>query len=128
MAMIDSGFNAVTLLLAANIILLCFQLIQHYRSKRSYRRMSLNAEQMKADIHVLCRGATNIDRHISMIEEKIRRLLERQDKLEAADVVKREYENAIRAVKGGASVESLINVHGLSQAEARLLVSLHADE
>lgn len=63
-----------------------------------------------------------------MIEEKIRRLQERQDKLEAADIVKREYENAIRAVKGGASVERLVNVHGLSQPEARLLVSMHGDE
>jgi len=126
--MFNSEFNVVTLLLTANILLLLFQLIQHYRRKRLYKRINLNADQMKADIHVLCRGATNIDRHISMIEEKIRRLLERQDKLEAADIVKREYENAIRAVKGGASVESLITVHGLSQAEARLLVSLHADE
>jgi len=126
--MFNSYIDAITLLLSANIVLLLFQLFQHYRGRRLYRRISLNADQMKADIHVLCRGATNVDRHISMIEEKIRRLLERQDKLEAADVVKREYENAIRAVKSGASLESLINVHGLSQAEARLLVSLHGDE
>ena len=125
--MLDSEFNAITLLLTANILLLIFQLIQRYRGKRLYKRLCLNADQMKTDIHILCRGATNIDRHISMIEEKIRRLTERQDKLEAADIVKREYESAIRAVKGGASVESLINVHGLSQAEAKLLVSLHGD-
>lgn len=128
MTMLDSEFDVVTLLLAANIILLIYQLIQHYRGKRIYKSICLSADQMKADIHVLCRGATNVDRHISMIEEKIRRLLERQEKLEAADVVKREYENAIRAVKGGASLENLTNVHGLSQAEARLLVSLHGDE
>lgn len=126
--MFGSEFNVVTFLLSANVLLLMLQLFQHYRGKRLYKRITMNAEQMKVDIHVLCRGATNVDRHISMIEEKIRRLSERQEKLEAADVVKREYENAIRAVKGGASVERLINVHGLSQAEARLLVSLHGDE
>lgn len=128
MPIVNLEFNIVALLLLANVLLLTFQLLQNYKNKRLYRRVNINADQMKTDIHVLCRGATNIDRHISMIEEKIRRLSERQDKLEAADVVKREYENAIRAVKGGASLESLINVHGLSQAEARLLVSLHGDD
>lgn len=120
--------DTVTLLLSANLFLLLFQVIQLYRGRRLHKRLASGNDGMKSDIHALCRGATNIDRHITVIEEKLRRLGERQDKLEAADSVKREYENAIRAVKGGASVDSLTSVHGLSQAEARLLVTLHGDE
>lgn len=120
--------DTVTLLLSGNLLLLLFQMIQLYRGRRLHKRYSAGNEDMKADIYALCRGATNIDRHITAIEEKLRRLTERQDKLEAADSVKREYENAIRAVKGGASVDRLMSVHGLSQAEAKLLVTLHAEE
>jgi len=121
-------YDTVALLIAANILVLLFQLIQLYKSRRSHKRFTFTSAHMKADIGALCRGATNIDRHISTIEEKIRRLTERQEKLETTDVVKREYEKAIRAVRSGATVERLMSVHGLSQAEARLLVSLHGDE
>jgi hypothetical protein len=121
-------FDTLSLLLSANLILLLFQMIQLYRGRRISKQFAINSDHMKTDINALCRGATNLDRHITAIEEKLRRLTERQDKLEAADSVKREYENAIRAVKSGASVDRLISLHGLSQAEARMLVTLHGEE
>jgi hypothetical protein len=118
----------LTLLITVNVILMFIQLYHLYKSKRLYQKVSLSADNIKTDMQAFIRGSSNVDRHIATIDEKMRRFADRLDKLEAADSVKREYDNAIRAVKAGTSVDSLIDVHGLSQAEAKLLISLHGDE
>ena len=116
------------LFVITSALLLVLIVLQNYRSVRKIRALSLENISIKSDLSALCRGATNVDRHLELLGSQIKRVTERQERLDTSDFVKKEYDHAIRAIKGGASVERLINIHGLSQPEARLLVSLHGDE
>lgn len=120
--------ETVLLLTMANALFLCLLIYLGLRLNRTRKILIADAQQVENDMVALCRVSSNVDRRIDAIDEKLRRLSERQEKLEASDSVKREYEKAIRAVKGGASLDRLIDIHGLSQAEAKLLLSLHASE
>ena len=116
------------LLTITNVLFLFLLIYLGLRINKTRRNLIADAQQVQSDMRALCRVSSNIDRRIDAIDEKMRRLSERMEKIEASDSVKREYENAIRAVKGGASLDRLMDIHGLSYAEARLLVSLHGTE
>ncbi len=120
--------ETVLLLTITNALFLFLLIYLGLRINKTRRNLIADAQQVQSDMVALCRVSSNIDRRIDAIDEKMRRLSERLEKIEASDSVKREYENAIRAVKGGASLDRLMDIHGLSQAEARLLVSLHGTE
>ena len=116
------------LMVLSNALLLLLLIIQNISSKKKLMMLSSANASVTDDLSVLCRGATNIDRRLELLGSQVKRLMERQDHIDAADSVKKEYDHAIRAIKNGASFDRLINLHGLSRAEARLLVSLHTDE
>jgi len=115
----------------SNALLLVLILLQNYRSVRKLRELAIENISIKNDLNALCRGATNVDRQLELFGSQLERVTERQERqerLDRSDLVHKEYDHAIRAIKGGASIERLINIHGLSQPEARLLVSLHREE
>ena len=116
------------LFVISNALLLVLIVLQNYRSVRKIRTLSIENLSMKNDLSALCRGATNVDRQLEFLGSQIKRVMDRQDSLNSSDFVKKEYDHAIRAIKGGASIDRLVNIHGLTQPEARLLVSLHGDE
>jgi len=116
------------LLLISNALLLVLIALQNYRSVRKFRALSSDNLSMMNDLNAVCRGITNVDRQLGSLGSQIERVMDRQESLGSSDFVSKEYDHAIRAIKSGASIERLINIHGLSQPEARLLVSLHGDE
>jgi len=122
------SLETALLLTIANVIFLLVLVYLSIRINVTKRNLVAETHLVKTDLTSLCRVSSNIDKRIDAIDVKIRRLSERQEKTEASDIVKREYDNAIRAVKSGASLDKLINIHGLSQAEAKMLVSLHSEQ
>ena len=113
--------------MVSNVLLLILVMSLHSRYSKKLKLISIENIQFKKDLHGLCHGAVNVDRHFGEIDKKIKRVLERQEKYDSSDFIKREYDHAIRSIKNGASMDHLVNVYGLSHAEARLLVSLHAE-
>jgi len=120
-------FDSNLLLMFSNALLLVLVISSNIRSNRKINILAIENASLTNDMHALCHGATNIDRRLESVDAQIKRVLERQDNIDTSDFVKREYDHAIRAIKSGASVDRLVSVHGLSQAEARLLVSVHGD-
>ena len=124
MYLLDSSI----LFVLSHVLLLVLILIQGVRYSRRTAALSMENISIKNDLNALCRGTTNVDRHLESLSSQIKRVVERQEKLDTSDFVKKEYDHAIRAIKSGASVDRLMNIHGLSQPEARLLVSLHGED
>jgi len=81
--------------------------------------------RMQNDIHALCAGAVNIGDHMESLENKIRRVAERQEQLEARDPMQQAYAHAIRLAQKGAEIDDLIENCGLAKGEAELLLRLH---
>lgn len=115
------------LLAIGNFFLLIFIIISSLRLRGRIKILAEENCSLKSDFNALCRGSSNVDRRLDYIDAQVKRVHERQEKLESSDVAKREYDHAIRAIKNGASFERLVNIHGLSNAEAKLLVSLHGE-
>ena len=120
-------FDANILLVLSNALLLVLLIVQNIRLSRKSGALAIENISINSDLSALCRGATNIDRRLELVDSQIKRVMDRQEKFETSDSVKREYDHAIRAIRSGASVDRLVNMHGLSLAEARLLVSIHGE-
>jgi len=120
-------FDSSLFLVLSNALLLLLLIVQNIRWNKKTSALYLASVSINNDVSALCRGATNIDRRLEMLANQIKRVNDKQEKLEVSDTVAREYDHAIRAIKNGATIDKLIDLHGLSQAEARLLVSIHAD-
>ena len=86
---------------------------------------TLAYQRLQEDIQALCAGAVGLDKRISGIEERSRRMKERQEQLELRDNGERLYNQAIRMVHKGADAEQLMSVCGLSKAEAELITMMH---
>ncbi len=82
-------------------------------------------EALQDDISALCSGANGVGMHLSKVDRQILRLNERQDQLELRDSVHSEYDQAVRMIQRGASVDEIISHCNLARAEAELLSRLH---
>lgn len=114
------------LLMAAIAFLLLLVVYNNFRLGKILATLAEENHTLKSNLNALCRGTGNVDRRLDFIDAQVKRVHERQERLDGSDVAKREYDHAIRAIKNGASFERLVNIHGLSKAEAKLLVSLHS--
>lgn len=94
--------------------------VKKYRSSHDKQIKLLNAE-----ISALCTGAAGTGAHLSRVEQKVKRILERQDQLDLRDPSDRALDQATRMARQGATVEELIAKCGLVRAEAELLALLH---
>jgi hypothetical protein len=59
------------------------------------------------------------------LEQRIRRLAERQDQLELRDPMEQTYAHAIRLAQKGVDVNELVENCGLARGEAELLLRIH---
>jgi len=93
------------------------------------RQRSLSYEYklklLSDDVSALCSGAAGVAGHLNKIEQKIKRVMERQDQLDSREPSDRALDQASRMVRQGATVEALIATCGLVRAEAELLMLLH---
>lgn len=107
------------------LILLGVESIRVVRSRRRAREMKAELQRLREDMQALCTGAANVGKHLAAMEQKIRRLSERQDQVELRDPAQQAYGHAIRLAQRGANVDELIASCGLARGEAELLLRLH---
>ena len=81
--------------------------------------------RMQKDMHALCAGAINMGKHMDSLEQRIRRLAERQDQLQLRDPMEQTYTHAIRLAQKGVDVNELVESCGLARGEAELLSRIH---
>ncbi|MCF6325196.1 MAG: DUF2802 domain-containing protein [Gammaproteobacteria bacterium] len=93
------------------------------------RQRSLSYEYklklLSDDVSALCSGAAGAAGHLNRVEQKVKRVMERQDQLDSREPSARALDQANRMVRQGATVEELITTCGLVRAEAELLMLLH---
>ena len=63
--------------------------------------------------------------HLGRVDQQVKRMIERQDKVEIQDPENRMYHQAIRMIRNGAGVDELMATCGLVRSEAELLILLH---
>lgn len=100
-------------------------------SSQVQKNRSSHDKQIKLlsdEISALCTGAAGAGAHLSRVEQKVKRILERQDQLDLRDPSDRALDRATRMARQGATVEELISKCGLVRAEAELLALLHRSQ
>lgn len=120
--------NEIWLLAAAGALIVLMAVIEVRRGihhKSQMQRQEALVRRLQSDVHALCAGAVNMGSYMSALEQKIRRLTERQDQLEMRDPMQQTYAHAIRLAQQGAEVNDLVESCGLAQGEAELLLRVH---
>jgi hypothetical protein len=107
------------------ILLVALELAWHSRAKRILSKQLSAIDRIHKDMHALCAGAINMGKHVDDIEQRIRRLAERQDQLELRDPMEQTYAHAIRLAQKGADISELVESCGLARGEAELLLRVH---
>ncbi len=83
-------------------------------------------EQLSTTINALCASAVGVDKRVIKLERNGRDLTYRQEHIETSQQPgDRPYGEAIEMAQKGARASRLMEELGLSESEAKLLVSLH---
>ena len=80
---------------------------------------------LERDMQAVCVGARGMGEAVVLLEDRLRRLTERQDELALREPDEGVYHQAIRLASRGASVEELVTTCGLPRGEAELVQILH---
>ncbi len=115
----------MVLLGVVNVLLIILVLRLYSQQRRNNRCHELKIKLLNDDVSALCAGAAGVGGHLNKLEQKMKRVLERQDQLDLRDPSDRALDQASRMVRQGATVEELISTCGLVRAEAELLMLLH---
>lgn len=121
--MIETWLMAV--MFCAILLLVIMALVRGARQSQQARRQDDALRRLHGDVHALCAGAINLGNYMTSLEQRLRRMTERQDQLELRDPVQQTYTHAIRMVQQGAEVNDLVKQCGLAQGEAELLLRVH---
>lgn len=95
------------------------------RLKARLARQENFLRSLERDMQAICVGARGMGDAVLRLEEKLRRLTERQDELSLREPDQRVYHQAIRLASRGASVDELVATCGLPRGEAELIHILH---
>ncbi len=101
------------------------EFIRYSRTKKLLSEQGNAMQRIHQDMHALCAGAINLGKHVDGLEQRIRRLAERQDQLELRDPMEQTYAHAIRLAQKGVDVNDLVENCGLARGEAELLLRIH---
>src|SRR3569832_597096 len=112
-------------ILAVASLLLVMEVWRTLRGRRREREFDATARRLRDDMQALCTGAADMGKHLATLEQKLRRVSERQDLLELRDPAQQTYWHAIRLAQRGADVDELVAHCGLARGEAELLLRLH---
>src|SRR3569832_1590351 len=69
-------------ILAVASLLLVMEVWRTLRGRRREREFDATARRLRDDMQALCTGAANMGKHLATLEQKLRRVSERQDQLE----------------------------------------------
>ena len=89
-------------------------------------RLQARLEQLSRELATFQQGSIRMGEEITALRQQVKRLEDKQFKLEQHDPQSLPYNQAARLVGMGASIEDLTQSCGLSKAEAELFVKLHA--
>ena len=89
-------------------------------------RLQARLEQLSRELATFQQGSIRMGEEITALRQQVKRLEDKQLKLEQHDPQSIPYNQAARLVGMGASIEDLTQSCGLSKAEAELFVKLHA--
>ena len=99
--------------------------------KRSHKDMAeflqdaqQRIRQMEQELAALCSAAVGAGDHVVKLEQKVRRIIERQNLLELRASSDRPYSQASQLVHRGADIQELVDSCGLTKGEAELLVMM----
>jgi hypothetical protein len=95
------------------------------RLRRQLGRQEAVLLALERDLQAVCTGARGMGEVVSRLEDRLRRLTERQDELTLREPGHEVYHQAIRLTHRGASVEELVATCGLPRGEAELIHILH---
>lgn len=101
------------------------EIVHYSRTQRSINELSIVVRRIQQDMHALCAGAINMGKHLDTLEQRIRRLAERQDQVELREPMEQTYAHAIRLAQKGANINELVENCGLARGEAELLLRVH---
>ena len=124
--------NEILMVLTAVALLaVSIQSIALLRLKRSHREMAdilqdaqQRVKQMEQELAALCSAAVGAGDHVVKLEQKVKRIIERQNFLELRASSDRPYSQASQLVHRGADIEELVDTCGLTRGEAELLVMM----
>ena len=122
---------SATVLVLTGLLVIAGLLSGHYISiqlRRSLLEQKQLFDTLKNDVCALFTGAVGVDARIHKLETRTRRIIERQEQLENNKHSERPYEQAIRMVQKGSSLEDIISVCNLSKGEADLIMMVHGQQ
>jgi hypothetical protein len=129
---------AILLPAAVSVIMLAIVLFQGAKMRRALdseqamrgeiEALGRDIKSLQQDFGAFCSGASGVGTHLSRVDRQLMRLLERQDQFEVRDSIHSEYDQAVRMIRRGASIDEIISQCNLARAEAELLSRLHAPE
>lgn len=116
----------VVILLAVGVMLLFL------RVRRGMAEQGQSVLAMQKDLRALCNAAVQVGERLNRLEQEIkgvqsrqRELGSRQDKLDLAEPEARTFDQAVKLVRKGATVDELVEICGLSRGEAELIAMMH---
>lgn len=83
-------------------------------------------QQLKTDVLTYQQGSIRMGEELVALRDQLKRMEDKQMRIEQTDPQSLPYNQAARLVGLGASVEDLTQSCGLSKAEAELVAKLHA--
>ncbi|WP_341706105.1 DUF2802 domain-containing protein [Halopseudomonas sp.] len=96
------------------------------RQQQLEAQLQARMDQLARDLATFQQGSIRMGEELTALRQLLKRLEDKQLKLEQADPQSMPYNQAARLVGMGASIEDLTQSCGLSKAEAELFVKLHA--
>ena len=114
--------SAVVLVL---VLLLLFAMARLRLREQEGERQRQEIDKLRGDLGVLCSGAVGVSERVARIEQKLNRLSERQEQMEASTPETQPYDQAVEFARKGASAEELVAQCGITKGEADLVVMMH---
>lgn len=139
MEQLTQYFNLLTTsewLLAAVAVVLVLSLFSFKRQRKQQQEQSLSMQALQRDLRALANAAVGVGGRVLEIERQQRKrpvIVATQEPVQTQAAAPIEfynsssqpYEQAIRMVQTGASVDDIVNVCGLSKSEAELVSMMH---
>jgi len=108
-----------TVLLSMMFLLL---LVMVVKLKKSQFEQAAVIENLQGSLNAVCSGVVGIGEHLSMLEDRSRLMMERQEKFELHGGSSTNYKFAMKMAKGGAKIEEVIEDCDMPIGEAELVL------
>lgn len=124
----DSELLPMAALAACNVLLMLLLLNIAGSLRRTQRRQRELIHTVRQDLNALCSGASGVGLRLDRMDQRLRRLFERQDQLEMREPDMRSYDRAIKLLRRGKTVDEVMSICVLKRVEVELLAQLHGTD